>query len=305
MEKTDERRIEKKYADKKEIKKIRWLLFGVALSLFAFDVIYQAAASFMSSPPHDYIRTAIVEIAAFVLPFLIYVLSKNEKLSATELRLCGFGAKQAVYVILLGISGQFVMMLLNLPLEYVFQKFLGITEDITYAQQSKNTVLGGIFALCILPAVLEEFCMRGLVFSVYNRMSTKTAFWFTVVIFALFHGKPEELLGYIFMGAVAAFVLQRCNSLYAAVLYHMVSNLAAMCFSLFALKIISWLWFLFAFAAILFVVVFAKFYISFSPARGTACKREKKLFWESMFSLPVVLSVAVVVLRYWLLNIRI
>lgn len=305
MENKNENRIEKKYADKKEIKKIRWLLFGVAVSLFAFDVIYQAAASFMSSPPHDYVRTAVVEVLAFVLPFLIYGLSKNEKLSASELRLRGFGAKQAVYVILLGISGQFVMMLLNLPLEYVFQKLLGITAEGFYTEQSKTAVLGGIFALCILPAVLEEFCMRGLVFSVYNRISTRAAFWFTVVIFAIFHGKPEELLGYVFMGAVAAFVLQRCNSLYAAVLYHTVSNLTAMCFSLFALKIISWLWFLFAFAVLLFFVVFIRFYISFSPVGRIKGKREKKLFWESMFSPPVVLSIAVVVLRYWLLNIRI
>lgn len=297
--------MEKKYENKKEIRRIRWLIFGVALSLLASDIIYQAVVSFMSSPPHDYIRTVTVEIAAFLLPFLIYGLSRSEKLSAGELRLNGFGAEKAVYVVLLGITGQFVMMLLNLPLEYAFQKFLKIgSETSVYTPQSISAILGGIFAIGILPAFLEEFCIRGLLFSVYNRISTKAAFWFSVIIFALLHGKPEELPGYIFMGAMSAFILLRCNSLYASIVYHITSNLTALIFSLTVMKIIPWLWFLFAFAGILFILLFIRFYAKFPPVGTVKGKREKKLFWGSVFSLPVILSIGIVILRYWLLNIR-
>lgn len=297
--------MEKKYKNKKEVRKIRWLLFGVALSLFASDVIYQAAVSFMSNPPHDYVRTAVVEIAAFALPFLIYGFSRTEKFSSSDLRLSPFEAKKGIYVVLLGISGQFVMMLLNLPIEYFFQKVLQIgCSGGYYVPKSLSTVLGGIVSVCIIPAIMEELCMRGLVFSTYNKLGTKTAYLFTVVIFALFHGKPEELLGYIFMGAMAVFVMLRCNSLYAAVIYHTVSNLTAMCFSLAAFKIVSHIWLLFGFMGILFVVAFLKFYMSFSPEGTVKGKREKRVFFKSLFSPPIILSIGVVVLRYWLLNIR-
>ena len=52
----------------------------------------------------------------------------------------------------------------------------------------------------IIPAFFEELLMRGVVYQAYNKISTKAAVMFTTFIFVVFHGKPEFILGYAFMG---------------------------------------------------------------------------------------------------------
>ena len=76
--------MERNYEYKKEVKSVRWLLFSVILSLFAAEVLFEAVVSFMSVPPHKYIRMAIVEIAAFLLPMLLLKASSLKKYNTSK-----------------------------------------------------------------------------------------------------------------------------------------------------------------------------------------------------------------------------
>lgn len=295
--------MDKNYAYKKEIKSVRWLLFGVILSLFTAEVVFEAVVSFMTVPPHKYIRMAVVEIAAFLFPMLLLKSSSLKRFNTVKnLRLNRISVVKSALVILLGIGGQFVMMLLNLPLQYIFKVFFHIGESTNeFGDVTFWTVVGGVIAVGILPSILEEFWMRGLVFEVYNRVSTKNAILFTTFIFAVFHGKPEEIIGYIFMGFMTAFVMLRCNSLYAAVLYHLASNLTALWFSVNVMKLVDFLW-----PMIIFMVMaFAGIFIFFSKkylAVGTVAGKKVGIFKSSIVSIPIILSICIVVLKYVLLN---
>ena len=296
--------MERNYEYKKEVKSVRWLLFSVILSLFAAEVLFEAVVSFMSVPPHKYIRMAIVEIAAFLLPMLLLKASSLKKYNTSKrLRLNSISPVQTVLVILLGMGGQFVMMLLNLPLQYIFKIFFHVGENTAeLGGISAWTITGRIIAVGILPAVLEEFWMRGLVFEVYNRISTKNAVLFTTFIFAVFHGRPEEMVGYIFMGLMTVFVMLRCNSLYAAVLYHLASNITALAFSAVIMNVVDYLWLIIFLMVMMFFAVLIWFYKKYS-ARGTVKgKKGVKIFTSSIFSLPVLLSLGIVILKYLLLN---
>ena len=296
--------MERDYQYKKEVKSVRWLLFGVILSLFAAEVLFEAVVSFMSVPPHKYIRMTVVEICAFLLPMLLLKNSSLKKYNTPKnLRLNNISAVQLVLVILLGIGGQFVMMLLNLPLQYVFKVFFHIGESTNeFGSVSFWTVMGGIISVGILPAILEEFWMRGLVFEVYNRVSTKNAVLFTTFIFAVFHGRPEEIVGYIFMGIMTVFVMLRCNSLYAAVLYHLASNLAALAFSILIMDLVNYLWLIIFLMVIMFLAVLVWFLKRYSAVGVVKGQKGVKIFKSSIISLPVILSICIVVLKYILLN---
>lgn len=291
------------YEYKKEIKSARWLLFGVILFLFTADVIFEAAVSFMSAPPHEYVRMAIVEMAALLLPLIILRGSSLKKYNTVKrLRLNKMTFTQVVFTILLGAGGQFVMMILNLPLQYLCQVVFHMeSSSQSLGALSVPAVFGGIIAVGILPAVLEEFWMRGLVFEVYNRVGTACAVLFTTFIFAVFHGKPQELLGYIFMGFSASFVMIMCNSLYAAILYHLSSNLTALLFSIVIMDLVDYLWLIILLMILLFFVVLILF-LRKKPAM-TIVKDEKgmKVFWRSLFSVPIILSICIVILKYWLI----
>ena len=296
--------MDRNYEYKKEVKSVRWLLFGVILSLFAAEVLFEAVVSFMSVPPHKYLRMAVVEIAPFLLPMLLLKSSSLKKYNNIKsLRLNNISKGQLALVILLGMGGQFVMMLLNLPLQYIFKVFFHIGEaSPELGAVSFWTVIGGVVSVCILPAFLEEFWMRGLVFEVYNRVSTKNAVLFTTFIFAVFHGRPEEIIGYIFMGLMTIFVMLRCNSLYAAILYHFVSNLTALIFSILIMDLVNYLWLIIFLMVMMFFAVLIVFYKKYSAVGTVRGKKGVKIFKSSIISLPVILSICIVVLKYILLN---
>ena len=294
-----------KYENKKEIKNIRWLLFGVMLALFASEVLFQAVASFMSEPPHDYIRMAVVEAVAFLLPFFLYGHIVKIQFNAKKvLMLNPISANYIAYAILFGITGQFVIMLLNLPGEYIYQTLFGKKDVLPHDNVSLKMLVLSIVSVGIIPSFLEEFLLRGFVFGVYNKLSTKAAVLFTTFIFVVYHGKPESIPGYVFMGLMAVFVMRRSGSLYAAMIYHLASNITAIIFGMIALKILSVLWLLFAVMVVLFIVFFIRFYIKYRPVKEKKSRRDLKIFWSSVFSLPILLSIVIVVIKYWLLNLR-
>ncbi len=291
------------YEHTKEIKSVRWLLFGVILSLFAAEAFFEAIASFMSVPPHKYIRMAVVEIFAFLFPVILLKNSGLRKYSTPKsLCLNKIKGTDVFLIILLGIGGQAVMMLLNLPIQYISRVFFHTGDTVAAWDTSFWTVLGGIISVGILPAILEEYWMRGIVFGVYNKVSTKNAVLFTVFVFAVFHARPEELPGYIFMGFIAVFVMIKCNSLYAAVLYHLSSNLAALFFSIYIMDIVNVLWLIIALAVIVFAFVFLVFARRKSEFETVNLSKGTGLFKRSIVSLPIILSIFTAVLRFMLLN---
>ena len=295
--------MEKNYEYKKDIKRVRWLCFAVILSLFVAEALFQAIMSFMTSKPHDYIRMAIVEIAAFCIPFAAFGNPAARKINKKEdLRLNTFSFSKFIFVVLLGITGQFVMMLINLPLEYLFIN----SEEVRVSAKTVTNVplvlFGGVISVGIIPAFFEELWMRGFVFGAYNKINTKTATIFTTVMFALFHAKPEEVPGYLFMGAMTVFVMLRCNSLYAAMIYHFVSNITALIFSYLVMKIVPFLWPLFAVMILLFTVVFLIFYGRYKRVDVVGERVNTRLLWGSFLSLPVLFSICILILKYCLLN---
>lgn len=297
--------MDKNYEYKKEIKNVRWLLFGVMLALFASEVLFQAWMSFMSSPPNNYVRMAIVECLAFIIPLSVYgkivVRKANTK---KDLMLNRISTLKVVYAILLGVTGQFVIMLVNLPTEYIHQTFFEKGGATVPEAMGPGMFVLAIVSVGIIPAFLEELLMRGMVFQAYNKVSTKVAAIFTTFVFVVFHGKPECILGYIFMGYMATFIMRRTNSLYAAMIYHFSSNVTAIIFGMIALRIISFVWVLLAIMTVLFVIFVICFYVAYTPPKRIRSKNEGKLFLSSVLSLPILLSLGIVLIKYWLLNLR-
>ena len=81
-----------KHKSRKRIKSARWLIFWVVAAQLAAEVAMQAAVSFMSNPPHEYIQIGIVELFALGVPILLYgksVWSREDGDAKKELRLRG------------------------------------------------------------------------------------------------------------------------------------------------------------------------------------------------------------------------
>lgn len=296
--------LDRKYEDIKRIKGARWLLLLVMLTQLVINVLSSAIVSFLPSPSEgfaryaEYIELGIITILTFLIPIGVYGIAfwrKTERDNASEMRLNGFSGKLTGLIVLMAISGQFVMALLNMP----FSSFAAqSTKALTPVTLSEAAV--AIVVTAVLPGILEEFWMRGIILSVYERRSTFCAIFFTTIMFALLHKSPAKLPGTLFMGFVAAIITIRANSVYAAMLYHILSNATAVVFGFIAANYKIGDMFLWTFLCGT-VLIFAASFICFlavSPKRKRQkCPNEGAMLLKNFLSIPVILCLVIVFLK--------
>jgi len=294
---------EKKTEFRRQIKSVRWMIFWVVLAQFAAEVAVEAAFSFMKDPPHEYIRIAIVEVLAIGVPLMLYArwawnsYGKNAKKE--------FGMNRCKpYLLLvaavLGVCGQFVMILLNLPMNMLFEQ---TAQPIVDDTMSTGQLVLGIFAVVLIPAVLEEFWMRGVIFCAYNKSNTVAAIFFTSIIFAMLHMNINDVVGFLFMGIVASVIMIKCNSLYAAMVYHGFSNLTVFLLNgLIMPYMADKIWVIFGLAVAVFFALFAFLLVQKSKVRINKVFKTGGLVINSLFSLPIILSAVVAVIKYFVSN---
>ncbi len=297
---------EKRYENRKQIKSVRWLIFWVVLAQLAADIAIQAIVSFMPNPPHEYIQIGIAEMIAIGIPIAVYGQSMwHGSVSDIRRELMLTHCNIGIYAIaaLAGITGQFIMMLLNIPANIFIFDVLGkeTTDAISVAFEVRDLIIG-MAAVVAIPAVLEEFWLRGLVFRAYNKCSTGAAIVFTTVVFALMHMRMNELCGFLFMGFVSVMILLRSRSLYAVMIYHGFTNLTALVFGFVLSDILTQLWVMFAAAVLLFCVSVSLLFAATKPAERVRRFKGGELILKSIFSLPMLLSVGIVILRHFIVN---
>lgn len=294
---------EKKYELRKQIKSVRWLIFWVVLAQLAAEVLIEAVVSFMANPPHRYIQIAVIELIAIGVPLAVYaraVWTGGGRNIKREMCLNSCGIGYFVLAVVMGVSGQFVMMLLNVPANYLINMVSdkAVTDSIPVAEHWYEILLG-VFAVVIIPAVLEEFWMRGIIFRAYSRCNTTAAVLFTALIFALLHLRLNEVAGFFFMGIVSSLILMKSKSLYASMVYHASSNLTALLFSAYIMpQIIDYIWFVFAGVVIVFILAFLILLKQKNRMKKTHIFRTGGLVVTSLLSMPVLLSVLTVIVKY-------
>lgn len=98
-------------------------------------------------------------------------------------------------------------------------------ELIAKLLQSENGILLGFIFIGITPSICEELLFRGYMFRAFEK-STKliTTILVTSFIFSLFHLDITGLLPRMFLGVLLAYVTWTSNSLYPAMLGHLINN---------------------------------------------------------------------------------
>lgn len=292
------------YSDIKRIKGVRWLILWVMVTQFVIRVGTSAIMSFIPRAEDgferysNYIQHGVVTVLTFLIPIMVYGVTswkKTERADAEEMRLNRFSPKLLWLIVIMAVSGQFVMTLMNLPLAKFFGSHSGGLEPTTGGE-----VVAALFVTAVLPGFLEEFWMRGIVLGVYERRSTFVAVFFTTIMFALLHGNLSKLPGFLLLGFVAAVITIRCNSVYAAMLYHILNNATSVLYAYidsgYAIgDVFAWTFF-----AVMIPVFAASFvcFLTLSPKRRkNKCKKEGQMLVKNFFSLPILLCFVIVYLK--------
>ena len=295
------RGLNRRYEDIKRIKGVRWLLLWVMLTQFVLRVVVAAIVSFIPKGGEgferysNYIQLGVITTLTFLISIVVYGVTawrKTEKADAEEMRFNRFSGKLTSFIVVMAISGQFVMALLNLPMERIVGAHKG-----GLVPYSGGEVVVALLGTAIIPGIFEEFWMRGIVLGVYERRSTFVAIFFTTIMFALMHGSLSKLPGVLLLGFVAAIITIRTNSVYAAMLYHILNNATSVLFGYIAVNYNIGDGFVWTFSAIMTLVFMASFvcFLAVSPKRArNKCPGEGAMLLKNFLSLPVILCLILV-----------
>ncbi len=173
----------------------------------------------------------LVSVPAFLIPSIVFrrhehfPLFKAPKLTHVLIALAlGIGC------ILLNIA----VGMLNSAITYgmeINSTALDVEESVTGAD-----ILTLLVTIAIIPAVSEEFFMRGSLLEAWRRTSPVGAMILTSVIFALLHASPSNILIYFAMGMLFAVVYNITRNVWLSVIIHFVNNLLSVLAALAAMN---------------------------------------------------------------------
>jgi membrane protease YdiL (CAAX protease family) len=93
-----------------------------------------------------------------------------------------------------------------------------------------------VFAICVMPAIVEEFIFRGMIQRTLEKWNTGKngpifAIVASAVLFSLFHMSPAQTLSQFFMGLLWAWVYHRTKNLSYPIILHFLNNFWVLTYS--------------------------------------------------------------------------
>lgn len=190
-----------------------------------FFFLYFISASFgMALIPgmenlSDSMYMLISQIVCFMPPILFYFLITRKDVRKT-LRLNPLGWKNTLLIISFGVSIQPIMSVLSYVMALIFPN--PVEQSIGGIQDSGFII--SMLSVAVIPALLEEVISRGIILSGYQFLDKWKAALACALLFGLLHMNPQQFPYAFVVGFIFCFLVERTDSIYAAILPHMIIN---------------------------------------------------------------------------------
>ncbi len=205
--------------------------FGLTEILAFLYAQFLAKSPLLSGSVAMWTFQIVVSTLMFTLPFIIMTVPMNVRVSTA----CNFSRPQKGTFLPLLLVGMGVTMLAN----FLNSVLLGILQALKFKeftvalptnvrdgwQISVLVLLGG----AILPALIEEFAIRGIVLGGLAKFGSRFAIIASALLFGIMHGNMEQIPFAVILGLYLGFVTLRSGSIWTAVAIHFVNN----CFAFF------------------------------------------------------------------------
>lgn len=223
---------------------------------------------------NEYMSVIILQMMIFLLPASLWCMLKGERY-IKNLRL----SLPKVDTLFIIFCAALVMMTGGILIAIIFKGLDGLSNNfslygtfISKRDGSVSNTLYLILAYAALPAVCEEFLFRGILCREYENKGVFRAIVISSFFFALLHFNIENLLVYLFCGAVLGLVLYATRSLWGAVIVHFLYNL----FGVFGQPYIATLYRLTKDSRLLVMIVGIVFFLSAALFCNEASRLYKK-----------------------------
>lgn len=168
-------------------------------------------------------------LLAFFVPaaLLAITLRRGGYLTGLRLGFPDFRVKKLWLAIHSGIAVSLLAVLLN-TLYVTASSAVGIelTVSIITADNLRQSFMMTLLGVAIIPALLEEIFLRGVIQPVYEKLvGTWPAILFTALTFAMLHGNLGNFIGPLLAGCLYGYLTYECQSFWPAFIAHLSNNL--------------------------------------------------------------------------------
>ncbi len=313
------RKMQEKKKDQKSLKTMGFW-FGSAINLFVLIsvIISLITTVFIELFPKlnliytDSVASAgyniISSIIYILMPFvLVHIILKAKKLTGILPFGTTYNGKAAVYLTLGALP---IMMLVSVVINYIsliIQEYFGITftsglDDVKIIGLSG--FLMSVVSTAILPAIIEETIIRGVVMQPLRRYGDLFALVVSSLLFSIMHGNMVQIPYTFTAGLFFGYVTIATGSLWPSIIMHFINNLYAVIimavsdnFSETASNFVSVLLLgLLVVSGIVGIVLFKKMKYRVSFAKGVETLTSGEKIKSIFLNAPMIIAIMVMVI---------
>lgn len=235
-----------KQIEKKRLSKTANAIGGAFILGFAISAIVQIALVIVLSSRKktallmddgiQWILQIVLSTVMFTLPFILMTKPMNVRVSAV----CPLSKpKKGTFwpVVLCGIGLCMMANILGSMAESIFH-YIGISTGSGSLPVGSSggfyIPLVSLIAGAVLPALVEEFALRGITLGALRRFGDRFAIVASAVMFGLMHGNLQQIPFTFAVGLYLGFAVIRTGSMWAGIVIHMVNNAASFGISIIA-----------------------------------------------------------------------
>ncbi|MBR6514442.1 MAG: CPBP family intramembrane metalloprotease [Clostridia bacterium] len=190
-----------------------------------------------------FLAVIILQIILFIIPGILYCRLKGSGF-ISKVHFNAFSLDKlwmAVCSFFVLASGSALIKVGLYAIGYYSQQYTLYESYLPNDASSISNLLYILIAIAIIPAVTEEFIFRGIVLGEYRDCKTTptTAVMLSAALFAMLHFNMYQFPVYFFGGIVLGYVTVITNSVFCAMIVHLLNNIFSLLFEPQLLRLIS------------------------------------------------------------------
>lgn len=163
----------------------------------------------------------------FVLAACVIFYMCKHKVTPVDMGMRKIKPLDFIMAIVFGLGVLIVVM----PIENIFSWLLSLTGYSLDLNESipidENSLVPNLLLIALMPAVFEEFLMRGVVLNGTKECGTVFCVLMNGLLFSLLHANPSQTCFTFLLGCTFALIAIRCNSIIPTMILHFINNAAS------------------------------------------------------------------------------
>lgn len=194
-----------------------------------FGMSKETATNLLREPLITELLSVILAFFMSFLPFLVLFLAlKDKNPKKLSFNKPSLSAKKLISLIIIGVAFCNLSAFLSYLVELEFSLF-----GIKFPSGSTDMLPGffgfilSLLSTAFIPALLEEFAMRGVAMASLRKYGDGFAVVATAFVFAFLHANPRQIFFAFAVGLLLGFVTIRTGSIWTAIIIHFLNNAIA------------------------------------------------------------------------------